>query len=184
VTGEAGSALVSVLDDVAPPAHAARAAFLARYGPARVLTAYDLVRRMLETPVDAPLGAAAAVPSLAGLVTPLRALRDSVLALADGARCGGRTDGTEARMRAARRSIVEMAARARAEGIMRAHGSVLAAAEAWRWAGLGRRPPAPSLSRLPEVDARRVAALSAVWAPDAGGLDDASCGEEPLPAAH
>lgn len=132
VTGEAGSALVSVLDDVAPPSRATRDWYLTRYGPGRVLTPYDLVRRVLEAPLDTTgIGAAA---SLADLVAPVSAVRDSVMALVDGGSCGNATGDREQRLTAARRRLVELAARARASGIMRERGTALAAENAWRWA--------------------------------------------------
>ncbi|HEX6806525.1 MAG TPA: hypothetical protein VF118_00980 [Gemmatimonadaceae bacterium] len=134
VTGEAGSALVSVLDDVAPPSRATRDWYLTRYGPGRVLTPYDLVRRVLEVPLDT-IGTDS-TESLAALVAPVRGVRDSVMAIVDGGRCGNAAGDREQRLTAARRRLVELAARARASGIMRERGTVLAAEDAWRWAML------------------------------------------------
>jgi len=134
VTGEAGSALVSVLDDVAPPSRATRDWYLTRYGPGRVLTPYDLVRRVLEAPFDTV--GVDSTESLAALVAPVRGVRDSVMAIIDGGRCGNAAGDREQRLTAARRRLVELAARARASGIMRERGTVLAAEDAWRWAML------------------------------------------------
>lgn len=134
VTGEAGSALVSVLDDVAPPSRSTRDWYLTRYGPGRVLTPYDLVRRVLEAPLDT-IGVDSTA-SLAALVAPVRGVRDSVMAIVDGGRCGNSAGDREQRLTAARRRLVELAARARASGIMRERGTVLAAEDAWRWAML------------------------------------------------
>ncbi|HEX6815898.1 MAG TPA: hypothetical protein VF102_09515 [Gemmatimonadaceae bacterium] len=134
VTGEAGSALVSVLDDVAPPSRSTRDWYLTRYGPGRVLTPYDLVRRVLEAPLDT-IGVDSTA-SLAALVAPVRGVRDSVMAIVDGGRCGNAAGDREQRLTAARRRLVELAARARASGIMRERGTVLAAEDAWRWAML------------------------------------------------
>jgi len=134
VTGEAGSALVSVLDDVAPPSRATRDWYLTRYGPGRVLTPYDLVRRVLEAPLDTV--GVDGMESLASLVAPVRGVRDSVMAIIDGGGCGNATGDRDQRLTAARRRLVELAARARASGIMRERGTVLAAEDAWRWAML------------------------------------------------
>ncbi len=134
VTGEAGSALVSVLDDVAPPSRATRDWYLTRYGPGRVLTPYDLVRRVLEAPVDTV--GVDSMQSLASLVAPVRGVRDSVMAIIDGGQCGNAAGDRDQRLTAARRRLVELAARARASGIMRERGTVLAAEDAWRWAML------------------------------------------------
>ncbi|MGH7647659.1 MAG: hypothetical protein ACREND_06045, partial [Gemmatimonadaceae bacterium] len=134
VTGEAGSALVSVLDDVAPPSRATRDRYLTRYGPGRVLTPYDLVRRVLEVPLDTT--GMDSTTSLAALVAPVRGVRDSVIAIVDGGRCGNATGDREQQLTAARRRLVELAARSRASGIRRERGTALAAEDAWRWAML------------------------------------------------
>ncbi|HEY7877873.1 MAG TPA: hypothetical protein VIC55_06595 [Gemmatimonadaceae bacterium] len=134
VTGAAGSALVNVLDDVAPPSRAVRDWYLTRYGPGRVLSPYDLVRRVLEAPISSP--AADSSASLAALVAPVERVRDAVLAIVDDGRCGDVRRDENARLTAARRRMVELAARARAAGIMHARGSALAALDAWRWSAL------------------------------------------------
>lgn len=134
VTGEAGSALVSVLDDVAPPSRSTRDWYLTRYGPGRVLTPYDLVRRVLEVPLDTT--GVDSTASLAALVAPVRGVRDSVIAIVDGGRCGNASGDRDQQLTAARRRLVELAARARASGIMRERGTALAAEDAWRWAML------------------------------------------------
>jgi hypothetical protein len=53
VTGGAGLALVAILDEVAPVFPETRSWFLGQYGTGRVLTPYDLVRRVLEAPFSA-----------------------------------------------------------------------------------------------------------------------------------
>lgn len=143
VTGAAGSALVSVLDDVAPPPRAVRNWYLVRYGPGRALSAYDLVRRVLESPAS-PVPPDS-VRSLAALVAPVQRVRDAVRAMVGDGACAG-VAGSDARLAVARRTLIDLAARARAVGIMRARGSELAAEDAWRWALLapyaGARPAA------------------------------------------
>lgn len=51
ITGQAGAAIVHILDEVAPLYPATRQAFLERYGRGRALSPYDLLRRVLEAPV-------------------------------------------------------------------------------------------------------------------------------------
>src|SRR5690606_65212 len=72
VTGSAGDALMTILDDVAPVYPRTRQWFLRTYGTARALTPYDLVRHVLE--VDDSTGAARAL-------TPLRLEAASVTAV-------------------------------------------------------------------------------------------------------
>lgn len=137
VTGGAGSALVGVLDDVAPPTPAVRDWFLTRYGRQRALTPYDLVRRVLEAPLqsDAP-NDSSSVLTLARLVRPVVDARDEVLAIVDAGSCRPGEPHDSERITAARRELVEVAARARATGIMRERGSIIAAPETWRWAAV------------------------------------------------
>jgi hypothetical protein len=129
VSGQAGWALVSILDDVAPAASPLRDWFLARYGPGRALTPYDLVRRVLE----APLGGAdsSAGSALVQLVTPVLRARDTALALIDAEQCA--PTGGDQRALDARRQLVLLAASARASGIMQDDGTVLAVDEARQW---------------------------------------------------
>ncbi len=51
MTGAAGHALISILDEVAPVYPSTRDGFMRRYGLGRTLTPYDLVRRMLDVPI-------------------------------------------------------------------------------------------------------------------------------------
>ncbi|HET7553204.1 MAG TPA: hypothetical protein VFK04_18065 [Gemmatimonadaceae bacterium] len=137
VTGQAGSALVGVLDDVAPPGPGLRDWFLTRYGPQRSLTPYDLVRRVLEAPLDSePAADSASVETLERLVRPVARARDEVLALVDAGSCRPGEARDDREIVEARRRLVEFAAKARATGIMRERGSVIAAPETWRWAAV------------------------------------------------
>jgi hypothetical protein len=137
VTGQAGSALVGVLDDVAPPTPAVRDWFLTRYGPQRSSTPYDLVRRVLEAPLDSePEADSLSALTLERLVRPVARARDEVLMLVDAASCRPGEAHDDQRIVEARRRLVEFAAKARATGIMRERGSVIAAPETWRWAAV------------------------------------------------
>ncbi len=137
VTGQAGSALVGVLDDVAPPGPGLRDWFLTRYGPQRSLTPYDLVRRVLEAPLDSePAADTGSVETLERLVRPVARARDEVLGLVDAGSCRPGEARDDREIVEARRHLVEFAAKARATGIMRERGSVIAAPETWRWAAV------------------------------------------------
>jgi hypothetical protein len=137
VTGQAGSALVGVLDDVAPPGPGLRDWFLTRYGPQRSLTPYDLVRRVLEATLDSGQAAdSASVETLERLVRPVARARDDVLALVDAGSCRPGEARDDRDIVEARMHLVEFAAKARATGIMRERGSVIAAPETWRWAAV------------------------------------------------
>jgi hypothetical protein len=137
VTGQAGSALVGVLDDVAPPGPGLRDWFLTRYGPQRSLTPYDLVRRVLEAPLDSePAADSASAETLERLVRPVARARDEVLALVDAGSCRPGEARDDRDIVEARRHLVEFAARSRATGIMRERGSLIAAPETWRWAAV------------------------------------------------
>ncbi|MBX6333453.1 MAG: hypothetical protein IRY91_16515, partial [Gemmatimonadaceae bacterium] len=131
VTGEAGAALISILDDVAPPSPALRSWFLTRYGPGRALTPYDLVRRVLEAPLT---GVSDSTTTLVQLVAPVMRARDAALALVNAGSCEPGRDREDARVTDARRRLVELAARSRAQGIMHDRGTLLLAQEAWHWA--------------------------------------------------
>ena len=65
ITGTAGLALVSILDEVAPVYPETREAFLRGYGPFRSLTAYDLVRQVVESELPEGL---AELPEIAPIV--------------------------------------------------------------------------------------------------------------------
>ena len=169
VTGQAGSALVGVLDDVAPPQATVRDWFLTRYGPQRSLTPYDLVRRVLEAPLDSvPVADSSSVLTLERLVRPVARARDEVLALVDAGSCRPGEAHDDQKVVEARRQLVEFAARARATGIMRERGSVIAAPETWRWAAV-----APYTATQPFLfdDALRNALVGELAA-RAGALED------------
>ncbi|HET7583760.1 MAG TPA: hypothetical protein VFK13_02575 [Gemmatimonadaceae bacterium] len=117
ITGEAGRALVNILDDVSPVDDSMREWFLTRYGTGRALTPYDLVRRISEVSVRLqPTGAAL---SSAQLLAPLRAARDSAIDIVrqEGCRVGATDD--DRRSAAARRDLVLLATEARGEGLVR-----------------------------------------------------------------
>ncbi|MBW3553596.1 MAG: hypothetical protein KY466_08800 [Gemmatimonadetes bacterium] len=143
VTGTAGQSLIALLDDVAPVYPSTRRWFLESYGRLRAFTAYDLARRIVETPLDGGepalgLDAAAttpgevvaaeepedsarlALPEMARLAGALASL-DQLAAVRDAV--GARADGTcrdiryDERGATARRQLITMVTEARARGI-------------------------------------------------------------------
>ncbi len=69
VTGRAGQALITLLDNVAPVYSETRRWFLQSYGRMRSPTAYDLARRVLEAPLPDPSGGSAdALPPVPGIL--------------------------------------------------------------------------------------------------------------------
>ncbi|HSH44537.1 MAG TPA: hypothetical protein VK966_01695, partial [Longimicrobiales bacterium] len=142
ITGRAGQSLMALLDEVAPVYPATRQWFLESYGRARPLSAWDLTRRMLETPLEGgepgvgleelvparDIGDVDAVNEPLGLPVPtvtrladalaalhdLASLRDQALAAVDGS-C--QVVATNTRAAGARRQLVRQVAEARARGI-------------------------------------------------------------------
>lgn len=145
VTGAAGQSLIALLDEVAPVYPSTRRWFLESYGRLRAFTAYDLARRILETPleggepalgVDAPATAPLPgevvvadeaedstrlpLPDMARLAAALASL-DHLTAVRDSV--AGRADGACRDVRydhlaaSARRRLIGMVAEARARGI-------------------------------------------------------------------
>lgn len=168
LAGTSVPALVRVLDEVAPPDPALRDWYLTRYGPGRTLGPADLVRRVLEAPLDS----VAEGSSLVDLVAPVRRVRDAALAQLDAARCrpGAMSDD---RVAAARRRLVLLAASARAAGIMRERGTVLAIAEARRWLSV-----APYVAAEPLVIAGALSTSGEIAAAEQAVARDS------IPAAH
>ena len=145
VTGTAGQSLIALLDEVAPVYPSTRRWFLESYGRLRAFTAYDLARRVLETPLDGgepPVGVDAPVTTpVTGEVVAAEELADSArLALPEMARLasamaslehlsslrdsvGVRVVGACADIRydprgtSARRGLIGMVAESRARGI-------------------------------------------------------------------
>jgi hypothetical protein len=118
ISGNAGNALVSILDDVAPLYPETREWFVKHYGRARSLTPYDLMRRVLESsPADAGTDLAmSAWPGEARFESIERA-RDAGFAAIDAWVCNtpGATFFRE--YEATRRVLVLTAAKARARGV-------------------------------------------------------------------
>ncbi|HUF27374.1 MAG TPA: hypothetical protein VMM18_10390, partial [Gemmatimonadaceae bacterium] len=165
VTGTAGKALIAILDEVAPVYPRTREWFLRSYGPARAITAHDLMRRVLEDPyvpeasmpIDAPVDTAApemGTPSIS-LDHVVRA-RDAALAEIDVWICRTPAAAYDRNLEIARRLLVIETAAARARGLARAHARDLAGLRAERW--LARELVGAPLS-APAADSLLVAML-------------------------
>lgn len=146
ITGSAGAALISILDDVAPVYSNTREWFLSKYGPGRVFTPYDLLRQVLEgsgsaaAPMRAPEGERG--PDPGGPPAPplqrfdaVRTARDSALVAIDAWICRAPGAAYDRRLEQARRELVFGAASARARGIALERARVLGGADAWAWMG-------------------------------------------------
>jgi hypothetical protein len=118
ISGNAGNALISILDDVAPLYPETREWFVKHYGRARSLTPYDLMRRVLESsPADAATDLAmSAWPGEARFESVERA-RDAGFAAIDAWVCNTPGATFFRDYEAARRELVLTAAKARARGI-------------------------------------------------------------------
>ncbi len=123
ISGNAGEALVTILDDVAPLYPATREWFLKSYGLSRALTPYDLARRVIEAPdarstrAAGPAGGPLAPVTMAAIrLGPVQQARDAGFAAIDAWVC--RTPGAayNPRLESARRALVIDAAAARARG--------------------------------------------------------------------
>jgi hypothetical protein len=146
VTGAAGNALLSILDEVAPVYPATRDAFLRTYGTERSLTPMDLVRRVVERqeplPVAAkpepadPLLMSGALALLAPLREVERGLRKGSAAIDEWV-CRAPGAAYSSPIEAARRQLVVEAAGARARGIALQQARSVAGRAGERW--LARR---------------------------------------------
>lgn len=144
VTGSAGAALISILDEVAPVYPGTRDWFLANYGPGRVFTPYDLVRQVLEAtgrsggPMvepeveEAETAEPATSPALQRF-TAVRKARDEAFSAIDSWVCRAPGAAYDKRLEEARRSLVLSAAGARARGIALERARALGGEDARRW---------------------------------------------------
>jgi hypothetical protein len=175
VTGSAGAALVAILDEVAPVFVSTRQWFLQSYGPERILTPYDLVRRVVE--VSQPTTAAFRRPSHTAALERFRGIedaRDEVLRAIDAWICRAPAARYDRRLETTRRQLVVDAAAARARGAALEMGREIAGEPGAQW--MRRRffgAPWPD----PEIDPAVEELLAEIVA--AAG----SVGEAPLPVA-
>lgn len=164
ITGTAGLALVSILDEVAPVYPETREAFLRGYGPFRSLTAFDLVRRIVESELPEGLAtypevvtiATDAATSTAGAAevalpqpylaaagaagTAFEALeraRDEAIRSIEAWACRLPPAAYDRSLEIARQRLVAHAAAARARGVALHYATEIAGTDGRRW--LARR---------------------------------------------
>lgn len=153
IGGDAGQALVAILDEIAPVYPETRDWFLRSYGPNRTPTAYDLVRRILETELEGeglalewvaegaeevgaevphapPLGIAGAVRERFRTLT---AVRGAALAMTDARWCRTPGESYDSGLALARRRLVARAAEARGRGVAIHYAGLLAGHEGREW---------------------------------------------------
>jgi hypothetical protein len=160
ITGAAGSALLSILDEVAPIYPATREAFLRSYGTSRAVTPYDLLRGIAEAPVPpaakpfagrAPESIAPSrlvladttadgemmwMAATAAMIAPLRDVESALqrgFAAIDEWMCRAPGAAYNAQLEAARRRLVVEASAARARGVAIAQAREVAGRAGERW---------------------------------------------------
>lgn len=140
VTGGAGDALMTILDEVAPVYPRTRQWFLRTYGTARSLTPYDLVRHVLQVGDTAAGTTNALMPlrietSSAGAmrIDAVANARDDAAAAIDQWVCRAPAASHDREIELARRRLVAEAAAARGRGIALAHAEELAGDQGVAW---------------------------------------------------
>lgn len=152
ITGLAGQALASILDEVSPVYPSTRESFLRGYGPSRALTPYDLVRRVVEgeepDPIldlhEALVASTDAEPSaerpnvmlagtLASHFAELETARDAALAAIDAWICQAPSVMYDPGLEVARRRLVAQASMARARGLALHYAGQLAGVDGRQW---------------------------------------------------
>ncbi len=193
LTGGSGRALMQILDEVAPVYPETREWYLRTYGPGRLLSPLELLRRVLEPPgpgdaappgsgVVATTAGADSARAAAGNGYPSRAelglqavqrARESGLAAIDSWACAVPGAMYDRELEARRRQLVALGASARARGIaLRAAGRV-AGREGWLWMerrlyGAGPEAPLDSTTAKalqPVVDGARAVDTAGVARP-------------------
>jgi hypothetical protein len=140
ISGAAGNALLSILDDVAPVYPVTRDWFQRHYGSERALTAYDLVRRVTEVTAAERAGEAAPYAALAPVESALQAVETAKargFAAIDDWICRAPGASYNPQLERSRRKLVVEAAAASARGIAMQRARELAGAEGEQW--LARR---------------------------------------------
>ncbi|MGH7443395.1 MAG: hypothetical protein ACREKM_00890 [Longimicrobiales bacterium] len=141
VTGGAGDALMTILDEVAPVYPRTRQWFLRSYGTARSLTPYDLVRHVLEvgdgdgatddqalTPLRIEAASAGAVR-----IETVASARDDALSAIDRWVCRAPAASHDRELELARRRLVTEAAAARGRGLALVQARQLAGERGVSW---------------------------------------------------
>ena len=136
VTGSAGDALMTILDEVAPVYPRTRQWFLRTYGTARAVTPYDLVRHVLEA--EDVAGRSALTPLEAGNAGAVRVAavaeaRDHAFGAIDRWVCRAPAASHDRMVEEARRTLVSEAAAARGRGIALVQAEQVAGKPGMSW---------------------------------------------------
>jgi len=137
ISGVAGQALVSILDDIAPVYPETRSAFERRYGAAHALTPWDLTRRVLQLDGgDVASGAGDDADALTWVGREFQAVeaaRDAALAAIDAWVCSEPGASFDRQQESARRALVGEAAAARARGLALRIAREMSGQDGWLW---------------------------------------------------
>ncbi|MGH7503586.1 MAG: hypothetical protein ACREL7_17805 [Longimicrobiales bacterium] len=135
ITGNAGNALIAILDDVAPVYPRTREWYINRYGLNRSLTPYELVRKMVEMKIPGPgeLADVQAPGSGEARFVAIEQARTDGFTAIDQWLCRAPGATYQPRFEAARRSLVLEAARARARGVALDLARNVAGREGAKW---------------------------------------------------
>jgi hypothetical protein len=121
ISGVAGQALISILDEVAPLYPETRSVFEKRYGAAHALTPWDLTRRVLQMNADAdpvdPTGDVDVMTRVGRAFGAVERARAAALDAIDAWVCSQPGASFNRDQETARRMLVAEAARARAHGL-------------------------------------------------------------------
>ncbi|HEU5209973.1 MAG TPA: hypothetical protein VFU06_11335 [Longimicrobiales bacterium] len=138
VSGSAGDALMTILDEVAPVYPRTRQWFMRTYGTARALTPYDLVRHVLEADDNASGNALAPLSLETGSAGTVRVVavaqaRDDAFSAIDQWVCRAPAASHDRALEEARRTLVSEAASARGRGIALAQAEQIAGPRGKAW---------------------------------------------------
>jgi hypothetical protein len=145
VTGRAGDAIINILDEVAPLYPATRESYLRSFGSARAHSSLDLMRRLRELELPAPVdptapASALAAPgvashgySIAPVLGTIAQTRADAFAAIDDWICRAPGGAYDSQLEQARRRLVVEAAAARARGVALQHARIVGGEAGLRW---------------------------------------------------
>ncbi|HSJ26328.1 MAG TPA: hypothetical protein VK929_16735 [Longimicrobiales bacterium] len=138
ITGRAGDAIINIFDDVAPLYPETRDWFLRSYGTGRDMTAFDLLRTILEIQLPQstdPRGSVAASHARAvdPVFTAITSARAGAFGFIDDWMCRAPGGAYDTRLEQARRSLVVEGAAARARGVAIQRARLLSGDAGVRW---------------------------------------------------
>jgi hypothetical protein len=138
ISGRAGDAIVNILDEVAPLYPETRDGFLKSYGTSRALSAFDLMRSMVEIELPQPTDVRAALGSahsrsVEPVFEAISAARNRGFSAIDSWICRAPGGSYNAQLEQARRGLVVESAAARARGVALQHARSVSGELGVRW---------------------------------------------------